>query len=123
MWSHAYGGLELLRAQAIATSANQTAVDLSAYADLMNSEMVVFANLGTMTTTTTATIAITESTASNGTFTAPANGTSSVVLTAAGLNSGLRFRAAKAFIRAEVTVNAAGSVPMSVVAVALKREA
>jgi len=122
MWSRAYGGLELLRAQAITTTGNQTGVDISTYASLMNREMVVFADVGTMTTTTTATVAITESDTSGGTYAAPANGTASAVITAAGLST-LRFRAAKAFIRAEVTVNAAGSIPMSVIGVALKREA
>ncbi len=122
MWERAHGAIELLNAQAITTTTQIAAVDLLGYADVGKREMKVMADFGTFTTTTTATIAITNSTATNGTFSTPAYGTSSAVVTAAGLQE-LNFRSDYRYIRAELTLNATGSIPISVVGTVLKREA
>lgn len=122
MWARAYGAFEVYRAAAVTTTGNGSGVDLATYADLAKREMKVVVDVGTLTTTTTATVSITNSDTSGGAYTAPTYGTASAVVTAAGVVE-LNFRADKRWIRLENVVNATGSVPISAVGIALKREA
>jgi len=107
---------------AATTSTQGSAADMATYASTEKREMKAVFFVSGLTTITTATVAVTECATTNGTFTAPATGTSSAVVTTNGLTE-LNFRNDARYIRAELTVNAAGSVNVSAVGIAPKRTA
>ena len=117
-----WGPVNLLNLNAATTTTQGTATDMSTYASQARREMKGIVLLSGLTTITTATVAITECATTNGTFAAPANGTSSAVVTTNGMTE-LNFRNDLRYIRAEITVNAAGSVNVAAIGLALKREA
>lgn len=125
-----WGALSLLNELAITTSTQTltaSVVDLATYASLAEREMKAIYSVKSYTgLTPAAVIGVTECDTTNGTFTAPAWGTSTVTLsTTAAVGAGeLNFRADKRYIRAEVTLTAGDTgMTVNVVAVALKREA
>ena len=125
MWARNYGPLELLRAQAITTTtASPGYVDLQPYASLAKREVKAVVLVGAMTTTTTVTVAVKECDTTNGSYTAPAYGTTSqAATTTAGQQLEFNFRADKRYVQLSITVDATGSVPMAATLVALKKEA
>ena len=112
--------VSLLNAAADTTTAQATGVDMSAYASQANREMKAVIAVSALTTITTATVAITECATVGGTYTAPANGTSSVVITTNGIYE-INFRNDLRYVRVERTYNAAGTVNLAVAGLALKR--
>ncbi len=122
MWIGADAALSLLTAQAITTSTagGLPVVDLSTYASLAKRSVKAVIHTGTFTTSATCTAAILESDSSSSGFAAPANGTTSVVITAAGVNE-LNFAAQKRYVKLQLTVDAAGSIPMAASLIAMKR--
>lgn len=122
MWARAYGALSLVTAQTIATSTAGAlpTVDLSTYASLAKREVKAVIHTGTFTTTGTCTFDILESSSASSGFAAPANGTTELVVTAAGINE-MSFFATKRYVKLQITVDAAGTVPMAASLIALKR--
>lgn len=125
MWAQNYVAVSVIPAQAITTSTAAPAyVDLAAYADLAKREMKLILAKGAYTTITTATFAIEECDTTNGTYAAPAYGTTSVVSTnTAATVIEMNFTPQKRYVRLPITVNATGSVPVAATLVALKRAA
>lgn len=117
------GTVELLRNATYATtSLAATGVDMSAYANVGNRSMRATVMISAFTTITTATVAVVECATSTGSYTAPANGTTSAVLTAAGI-SNLDFQLTKKYVRLTYTFDAGGSLQLGAVITATPRSA
>ncbi len=115
-----WGPINLMNLSAATTTTQGTATDGSSYASQANREMKAVFMISGLTTITTITLAVTECATSTGSFTAPANGTSSAVVTTNGMTE-LNFRNDLKYIRAEATPNTTGSVNIAAVGFALKR--
>lgn len=124
MWPQNFGSLELIRAATITTSSASPSryVDITNYAALAKRPVKVVIQVGTLSTTATCTFNITECATTNGTYAAPANGTTQKVITAAGIYE-VAVRCDNPYVRLEYSVDATGSVPVAASLQALKRDA
>ena len=114
------GTIELLRnATYTTTQTTATGVDISNYIG-RSVRATVFASA--FTTIATCTCAVVECATSGGSYTAPPNGTTSVVFTAAGMKN-LDFAPTKQFVRLTYTMDAGGSMQMAAVLIATPRVA
>lgn len=112
--------VKLLNSAALTTNSSGAAVDMKAYASLAKREIKAIAFLSGLTTTTTATVKVTESATSNGTFTDPTHGTNYAVFTANGMAE-FNFRNDLRYVRGEVVLNAAGTMHVNLALIAVKR--
>lgn len=124
MWARNYGALKLSATGAVTTTSAAPTVyaDLSTYADLAKREVKAIVSVGTLSTTATMTFSILECATTDGSYAAPTYGTTQAVVTAAGVTE-MNFRADDPYIKLAYAVDATGSVPISAVLIAMKREA
>ena len=124
MWSRAYTALQLIKSVALTTTSATPSltVDLGAYASLANREIKAVINTGTLTTTATMTFTIEECATTNGTWAAPANGTTSAVVTTAVVTE-MNFLAQLRYVRMPYTLDATGSIPVGATLIVLARSA
>lgn len=122
MYVQKYSALELTRAAAITTTSAtpSNTVDLAAYASLANREVKAVVLVGALTTTATATFNIEVCATTNGTWAAPSAGTTTLTVTAAGINE-INFFPNKRYVRLAYEVDATGSVPIAAALYALER--
>ncbi len=123
MFNRSYAAVQLLAPTTMSTSANGSAVDLATYASVANRELkVAFQAAGVAGTSPSITLAVTECDTTNGTYAAPAAGTSSAVITTNGLTE-LNVYVSKRYVRSEIafTSNTTNGA-ISCVAFVLKRD-
>lgn len=125
MWARNYGAQKLSATAAVTTTSATPTVyaDLSTYADLAKREIKAIVSVGAFTTVATMTFSILECATTGGTYAAPTYGTTETVVTTANTVTEMNFRANHPYVKLGYAVDATGSVPLSAVLVALKREA
>lgn len=114
--------LELIRAAAITTTSATPSrtVDLAAYASLANREIMAVVMTGALTTTATMTFNVEVCATTDGTWAAPSAGTTTLTVTAAGINE-IPFYPNLRYVRLAYSVDATGSVPTAANLVVLDR--
>jgi hypothetical protein len=126
-WAKNYGAINLKLPVAVTTdAAGALYPDLATYTDLAKREMKFVFTIGAMTTATGVTVSITECDTTNGSYTAPANGTTSAsfTTTAGGIQE-LNCRIDKRYVKANWAGAPVGNYSMIIgcVGIAMKREA
>jgi len=112
--------VKLLNSAAATTNGVGAATDMATYATTGKREIKAVAFLSNLTTTATVTVSVTECATSGGTYSAPANGSPSVVLTANGMGE-FNFRNDLRYLKGNIVVNATGVFNLSLAVIALKR--
>lgn len=123
MWTGSYTALELTRAIAITTTSATPSrtVDLASYASLANREVLAVVMTGALSTTATMTFNVEVCATTDGTWAAPSAGTTTLTVTAAGINE-IPFYPNKRYVRLAYSVDATGSVPTSAMLLVLDRQ-
>lgn len=127
MWSKNYGSINLKTPVVVTTdAAGALYPDMATYADLAKRQMKFVFLMGAFTTATGVTVSVTECDTTDGSYTAPANGTTSALFTTtAGGIQEINCRIDKRYVKCNWAGSPTGnySMIMGCTGIAMKREA
>lgn len=115
-----WAAVKLLNSHLATTNGVGAATDMAAYASTGKREIKAVAFLANLTTTATVTVSVTECATSGGSYTAPANGSPSAVITANGMAE-FNFRHDLRYIKGNIVIDATGAFDLMLAVIALKR--